>query len=74
MYVLDAYQGKGLGTWLIKAVDETLVAWPELRRMLLVTSEGNAIYEKLLGMRRFEEEGKGLVVYSKRGRGTVMKD
>jgi GNAT superfamily N-acetyltransferase len=45
VYVLDAYRGRGLGTWLV----ETIMAHPELRglrRWMLVTRDAHGLYEK----------------------------
>src|SRR3981081_1473465 len=46
VYVLEAYQSKGLGTWLMKAV----MAHPDLqglRRWLLATREAHGLYRKV---------------------------
>ena len=46
VYVLEAYQGKGLGTWLMKAV----MAHPDLqglRRWLLATRDAHGLYRKV---------------------------
>jgi len=48
-YILDAHQGKGLGTWLIQRVDDTISSCPELTRALLVTSHGQGFYTERLG-------------------------
>jgi GNAT superfamily N-acetyltransferase len=45
VYVLEAYQGNGLGTWLMKAV----MAYPDLqglRRWLLATRDAHGLYRK----------------------------
>jgi GNAT superfamily N-acetyltransferase len=45
VYVLEAYQGKGLGTWLMKMV----MAHPDLqglRRWLLATRDAHRLYRK----------------------------
>ncbi len=45
VFVLDAYQGQGLGTWLI----ETIMAYPDLQdvwRWLLATGDAHALYAK----------------------------
>jgi GNAT superfamily N-acetyltransferase len=45
VYVLEAYQGNGLGAWLMKAV----MAYPDLqglRRWLLATRDAHGLYRK----------------------------
>jgi GNAT superfamily N-acetyltransferase len=45
VYVLEAYQGNGLGTWLMK----TVMAYPDLqglRRWLLATRDAHGLYRK----------------------------
>ncbi|KAL1960654.1 hypothetical protein VTO42DRAFT_7233 [Malbranchea cinnamomea] len=51
-YVLPEYQGLGLGTWMLKCLEEVLDGWPHLRRFLLLTrsERSKRYYEKLLGM------------------------
>jgi GNAT superfamily N-acetyltransferase len=46
VYVLETYQGRGLGTWLI----ETVFAHPDLqglRRMMLATRDAHGLYRKV---------------------------
>ena len=46
VYVLDAYQGKGLGAWLIQSV----MSYPDLqnlRRWLLATRDAHGLYRKV---------------------------
>jgi GNAT superfamily N-acetyltransferase len=74
VYILDEYQGKGLGTWLIKCVDEALSSWPELRRVVLVTSHGKNFYTDKLHVKEFEQGKNGLVILSKKGAGSVLQD
>lgn len=55
VYVLDAHQGRGLGTWLMAQV----FAHPDLqglRRFVLVTRDAHRLYERFgfLGLRRPE--------------------
>ncbi|KAK1832431.1 acyl-CoA N-acyltransferase [Podospora conica] len=53
VYVLEEFQGKGLGRWMMRCVDETLEGWPDLRRCVLFT-KGAAnvrLYEEVMGMR-----------------------
>lgn len=45
VFVLDAYQGKGIGKWLV----EEILAHPDLqalRRWILVTRDAHSLYEK----------------------------
>jgi GNAT superfamily N-acetyltransferase len=74
VYILDQYQGKGLGTWLIECVNETISSWPELRRLLLVTSHGQNFYTERLSMKAFDQGKNGLVILSRKGEGSVLKD
>jgi GNAT superfamily N-acetyltransferase len=74
VYILDEYQGKGLGTWLIKCVDETLSSWPELRRALLVTNHGSSFYGEKLGMKEFEQGKNGMAIFSRKGGGSVFDE
>jgi GNAT superfamily N-acetyltransferase len=46
VYVLEAYQGRGLGTWLI----QTVFAHPDLqglRRLMLATRDAHGLYRKV---------------------------
>jgi GNAT superfamily N-acetyltransferase len=74
VYILKEYQGKGLGTWLIQCVDETMNSWPDLRRALLLTSgnTGKAFYKKLLRMEPFPQDSNGLEILNRRGTGSVL--
>lgn len=74
VYILPEYQGKGLGTWLLECVNETVGSWPYLRRVLLMTGneKGKVLYKKLLGMDPFPQGRNGLEVLSKTGRGSVL--
>ena len=75
VYILDEFQGKGLGVWLIQCVNETLDSWPELRRTLLVTTSGVNFYAEKMGMHKFGEGASGnLSIMTKRGRGSIFKD
>ena len=60
VYVLDQYQKKGLGKWLIDCVGETIDSWPELKGIMLVTDQEGLIefYRQRLGMEPLEQ-GKG---------------
>jgi hypothetical protein len=74
VYVLKEFQGRGLGTWLLQCINETLDSWPELRRAVLITSgqKGKALYKKLMGMEPFPQDRDGLEVLNKRGSGSVL--
>jgi GNAT superfamily N-acetyltransferase len=67
VYVLPEYQGKGLGKWLIKCIDENISLWPELRRALLVTAVDNKFYIDTLGMTAYEPGKDGLGMFQRRG-------
>ncbi len=72
VYILDEQQGRGLGKFLIKCIDETLSHWPELRRAILFTSTATRFYEQNLGMKAFESNKNGLAVMSRKGSGSVL--
>jgi GNAT superfamily N-acetyltransferase len=74
VYILEEYQGKGLGTWLLGCVDEVLRGWKELRRVMLMTSGAQGWYERVLGVRVFEQGRSGLVFMNRKGEGSVLKD
>ncbi len=74
VYVLKEYQGKGLGTWLLGAVDEVLRSWRGLRRVAVMSSGNEEWYERGLGVKVFDQENKnGLVFMTRRGEGSVLK-
>ncbi|KAH8601138.1 hypothetical protein B0O99DRAFT_608086 [Bisporella sp. PMI_857] len=72
VYVLGEYQGKGVGSWLIDCVNETLESWPHLRRSMLLASEGQGadFYTRKLGLKVFHEGS--LKVMTKKGRGAAV--
>jgi len=74
IYILPEYQGKGLGTWLLECVNETIDGWPEFRRALLMTGNeaGKILYKKKLGMEPFPQGKNGLEVLNKTGKGSVL--
>lgn len=74
VYILNEYQGKGLGTWLINCVDEALSSWPELRRLVLITSHGKNFYTERLHMKEFEQGKNGMAILSRKGAGSVLQD
>jgi GNAT superfamily N-acetyltransferase len=74
VYVLKEYQGKGLGTWLLGAVDEVLGSWRALRRVALMSSGNEGWYEKGLGVRVFDQGNEsGLVFMTRKGEGSVLE-
>lgn len=71
VYIHPDYQGKGLGHWLIQCVKEWSETMPNLRRVVLVASEGSgeAYYGRVLGAGRPEDEGTNHRIFSTRGPG-----
>lgn len=71
VYVEPAYQGRGLGHWLIECVCEWAEGIPTLRRVVLVAAEGagEAYYARVLGAGRAEDEGMGYRLFSTLGPG-----
>lgn len=65
VYVDPAYQGKGLGKWLVQCVKESIEGISELRRCLLLTGGGNhgaqGLYEKVMGMKVIDPKDDGMV-------------
>ncbi|KAI0808546.1 hypothetical protein GGR55DRAFT_196167 [Xylaria sp. FL0064] len=63
VYVLPEYQGKGLGRWMLKCLDEVIKAWPNLRRCMLLTSNRSTdLYRETLGVNDWIEGNGGLVI------------
>ncbi|KAF2802792.1 uncharacterized protein BDZ99DRAFT_468748 [Mytilinidion resinicola] len=64
VYVDPAHQGKGLGTWLVQCIKESIERIPELRRCLLLTGGGNhgaqGLYEKVMGMKVIDPKDDGM--------------
>jgi ribosomal protein S18 acetylase RimI-like enzyme len=79
VYIDPVYQGKGLGTWLMRCVQEAIESMPYLRRSMLFTGDWKRsvpFYEKILGMEVVEsrrpkngEAGEGLALMMRKGRG-----
>lgn len=73
VYIEPHYQGQGLGTWLIEAVQEVIDSMPFLRRSLLFTSNWERavpLYERLMRVEPIETKlGSGLGVLSMKGPG-----
>jgi len=74
VYVLDEFQGKGLGSWLIACIDEVLSSWPELRRFCLITHGPSTFYEEKLKMQAFEQGKNGLRILNRMGSGSVLEN
>ena len=74
VYVDPAYQGKGLGTWMMRCVKDVLAEMPHLRRCMLFTSNWEKsvpFYEDVLGMEVMAgDKDKGeLAVMGVKGKG-----
>ncbi|ENH74344.1 Calcium/calmodulin-dependent protein kinase [Fusarium oxysporum f. sp. cubense race 1] len=65
------YQGKGLGSWLVRCIREVLDEMPHLRRTMLLTGDWERsvpFYEKLLRMYVVEpKRGEGLAIMESKG-------
>jgi GNAT superfamily N-acetyltransferase len=65
LYILPAYSGRGLGSWLITVITELLTTWPECRRLMFLTNDkGKSFYEKIekASLKELEFGKAGLVV------------
>ncbi|KAK6518956.1 hypothetical protein TWF281_003647 [Arthrobotrys megalospora] len=73
VWVDSTYQGKGLGSWLIGCIQETIDQMPYLRRTMLFTADWERsvpFYEKLLGMNVLElPRGGGIALMEIKGKG-----
>ncbi|KAF3343913.1 hypothetical protein VD0002_g9798 [Verticillium dahliae] len=73
VWVDPAQQGKGLGTWLVKCVEEVVEGMPHLRKSLPFTGDwarSVPFYEKLMGMNLVgSQPGEGLAIMERKGRG-----
>ncbi|KAM6527686.1 hypothetical protein FALCPG4_008735 [Fusarium falciforme] len=73
VWVDPSYQGKGLGSWLVRCVQEVIESLPHLRRSLLMTGDWERsvpFYEKLMEMELFScQQGEGLAVMERKGLG-----
>ena len=73
VWVDPAYQGKGLGSWLVQCVQEVLDTMPHLRRSMLFTADWERsvpFYQKLMGMELIEpRRGEGLAAMESKGKG-----
>lgn len=61
VYILDGHQGRGLGKWMMECLNELLDAWPDLRRVLLITGspDANKLYTKTLGALEWDASAAG---------------
>ncbi len=73
VWVEPAVQGRGLGSWLVRCVQEVVEEMPHLRRSMLFTSNWEKsvpLYQRLMGMEVVESKvGDGLVTMERKGRG-----
>lgn len=73
VWVNPTYQGKGLGSWLVKCVQEVIEVMPHLRRSMLFTADwGRSVpfYERIMEMQLIEtKHGEGLAIMERKGRG-----
>ncbi|KAF1358899.1 hypothetical protein EJ07DRAFT_122298 [Lizonia empirigonia] len=76
VFILPAYQGKGLGKWIVRCVGEVHDSMPHLRRSMLFTSDWKRsvpFYQSVLGMELYAgnrgEEGRGPAILQKLGPG-----
>jgi GNAT superfamily N-acetyltransferase len=71
VYVLPEYQKKGLGSWMIRCINETMDTWTALRGLILITSNTEAPwYKSLLGADALDSiHGREVKVMVKDGAG-----
>ncbi|KAH8888563.1 hypothetical protein GQ53DRAFT_241538 [Thozetella sp. PMI_491] len=71
VYILPQYQGKGLGRWMMKCLDEVISGWPRLRRFMILTGSSDAarLYEKTLDAKDIRESGSKLMYLERLGPG-----
>lgn len=71
VYVLEAHQQRGLGTFLMKCLNEIIEGWPELRAMWILSSSPGSqkLYEKIFGTVDFlgENSNPNLRLLEKKG-------
>lgn len=73
VYVLEEFQGQGLGKWMLECLGEHIDQWPYLRRLLLVTitPQTAELYKKTTGVIEWSESPSArLVLLEKRGAGS----
>ncbi|KAJ7689793.1 hypothetical protein B0H17DRAFT_983429 [Mycena rosella] len=64
VFILPSYQGKGLGKWLMKCINEAVTEWPDLRAVLLFAGGAHAehatkFYNDMLGAEVFDPVKEG---------------
>lgn len=73
VWVHREYQGRGLGSWLVKCIQEVVETMPHLRRNVLFTADWERsvpFYEKWMDMKVVELKfGEGLAMMEMKGRG-----
>lgn len=73
VFVDPSLQGLGLGSWLVKCVQEVIVTMPYLRRSILFTGDWERsvpFYEKFMDMDVIKtQEGEGLALMQRKGPG-----
>jgi N-acetylglutamate synthase-like GNAT family acetyltransferase len=74
VYILQQYQEKGLGSFLINCVNESLSSWPELRGAFLITTGLQDFYAKRLEMIPFDGAKEGMQWMVKRGPAYSLSD
>jgi GNAT superfamily N-acetyltransferase len=74
VYIIPEFQRKGLSTWLMGCVDETLTSWPELKRVYLATdTENNKFYFDKLRMKEVVQGQHGISVLVRKGAGSIYE-
>jgi len=74
VYILEQYQGKGLGSLLMKCVKETLSTWPALRGTWLLATCGGDFYSKRLDMEQWDGKKYDLQWMIKKGPAYGLSD
>ncbi|GJN84110.1 GNAT family N-acetyltransferase [Purpureocillium lilacinum] len=75
VFVLEDFQRRGLASWMMRALKETVDEWPNLRGLMLMTHDKAAarMYQRELGAVDFDKgPSAGLVMLEMGGKG--MKD
>lgn len=71
VYVLKEHQQRGLGTFLMKCVNETVEEWPSLRALWILSSSSESckLYERIFGAMNFLDANNNpnLTLLEKRG-------
>lgn len=74
VYVLEEFQGLGLGKWLLTCANEVMESKPALRRTLVLTKLGRheKFYEDVMGMERLNLEKGGSCCMSRTGPANLL--